>query len=185
VNWLDFVLGSAVGGSVIAGFMRGFTRTIVGFATSVLAILLSIWFYGAAGAFFKEFVSHPQIANVLGFAAVFFGVSMVGALTGKILARMLKWAGLGWLDRILGAGVGVVRGGVVCAAIVLGLCAFARNPPPQAVAQSQFAPYVLEVANVLAQLAPKELKDGFAQSYDKVKKLWQDMIRKVPAPSSV
>ena len=53
-------------------------------------------------------------------------------------------------------------------------------PPPAAVAQSQLAPYAIEVANVIKSLAPKELRDGFDESYGKVKKMWKEVLKKVP-----
>ena len=35
---------------------------------------------------------------------------IVGAIVGRILAKFFKWAGLSWLDRLLGGAFGVVRG---------------------------------------------------------------------------
>lgn len=179
-NWLDLALLGMLISSLVSGFIRGFSRTIIGFAASVIAILAAIWFYPAAAALLKPYVAHPSLANFAGFGLIFAGVTIAGAISSRILERMIKWAGLKWLDRLMGAGVGAVRAGVVAAAIVMGLCAFSRNPPPSAVAQSQLAPYALELANVLTALAPAELRKGFDESYAKVKKLWQDVLKKVP-----
>lgn len=179
-NWLDFVIIVLLASSVISGLMRGFSRTVVGFGTSVAAILAAIWFYGAAAVFIKPYVAHPSLANFAGFAIIFCGITIVGAIFSRVLEKMIKWAGLKWLDRLMGAGIGAVRAGVVAAAIVMGLCAFARNPPPTAVAQSQLAPYALEIANYLTALAPPELRKGFEESYGKVKEIWKDVMKKVP-----
>ncbi len=179
-NWLDFALGGLFISSVVSGLMRGFSRTIVGFATSVIAVLASIWFYGAAAAVLKPYMASVPLANFAGFGLIFCALTIAGALTTRILERMIKWAGLRWLDRLFGGGLGAVRAAIVAAAIVMGLCAFARNPPPAAVAQSQLAPYAIEVANVIKSLAPKELRDGFDESYGKVKKMWKEVLKKVP-----
>jgi membrane protein required for colicin V production len=179
-NWLDLALGSLFIASVITGLMRGFSRTVVGFATTVIAVLASIWFYGAVAVFLRPYVAHPALANFAGFGIIFCAITLTGALINRILTHFIKWAGLRWLDRLFGAGLGAIRAGIVSAAIVLGLCAFARNPPPASVAQSRFAPYAIEVANVMKSLAPKELRDGFDDSYEKAKKIWKDMIKKVP-----
>ena len=179
-NWLDLALGGLIVSSVIGGLMRGFSRTIVGFATSVVAILASIWFYGAVAVMLRPYLAHAALANFAGFGIIFCAITVTGAVMSRILGRMIKWAGLRWLDRFLGAGLGAVRAGLISAAIVMGLCAFARNPPPAAVAQSQLAPYAIEIANVIKNLAPKELRDGFDESYGKVKKLWKEVLTKVP-----
>ena len=180
-NWLDFLLGGLFIGSVITGLLRGFSRTVVAFATSIVAILASIWFYGTVAGVLKPYVAHPTLANFAGFGIIFVSISIAGAIASRIFSRVIKWAGLRWLDRLFGGLLGAARAGIVSAAIVLGICAFSRNPPPASVAQSRLAPYAIEVANVMKALAPKELRDGFDQSYQKAKKMWKEVMKKVPA----
>lgn len=180
MNWLDIVLSVIICASVAAGLMRGFVRTVVGLATTVAAVLFSSWLYGSVGSVFLEYVSHRAIANFLGFGIVFASIILAGVLLGNLMTRLLKWAGFGWLDRVLGGALGLARAWLVAAAIVLGLCAFTRKPPPDSVTQSRIAPYVLEVANVASQAAPKELKDAFQISYEKVKGLWKQVLKEAP-----
>jgi membrane protein required for colicin V production len=180
VNWLDYLLLIIIGSSAISGLWRGFARTVVGTLAAVFAVLGAIWFYGSAASLLSDYVSHPTVANSLGFVIVFSIVMLGGAAVGWLLAKAFKWAGLGWLDRLLGGGVGVVRGALVATGLVLLLCAFTRTPPPQSVVNSRVAPYMLEVANVVSYLAPRELKDGFQTSYEKVKKIWREVLKTVP-----
>jgi membrane protein required for colicin V production len=177
VNWLDFVLLIVIGASVASGLARGFARIIVGMAAAVLAVLLAIWFYGPAGGFLAPYVSHVSVAHLLGFLIVFCGVLIAGALAAKLLAVMFKWVGLGWLDRLMGGALGAVRGLLFAIAIILMLMAFAKEPPPESVAESSIAPYVVEAAGVAAMLAPRELRDGFDRSYEKTRKLWEQALR--------
>ena len=180
-NWLDLVLGGLFITSVVGGLMRGFSRTVVGFATSVIALLASIWFYGSVANVLEPYLANRGFANFAGFGLIFCVVTLTGALVSRLVSRFIKFAGLRGLDRLFGAGLGAVRASIVAAAIVLGLCAFSGNPPPASVAQSRFAPYAIEVANLIKALAPKELRDGFDESYQKAKKMWNDIVNKVPA----
>lgn len=180
-NWLDLMLGGIFVTSAISGLWQGFSRTIVGFATSVIAVLASIWFYGSVAAFLKPYVAHPTLANFAGFGLIFCLITIAGTIISRVMTKAIKWAGLRWLDRLFGGALGAVRASIVAAAIVLGLCAFARNPPPDAVAKSRLAPYAIEVANLMKALAPQELRDGFDESYEKAKKMWKDVLKKVPA----
>jgi len=180
VNWLDIVLCLILLVSIYAGLVRGFTRTVIGIVTTILAIVLAIWFHGAAGALFSDWVSHKTVANFLGFCIVFGVTMLAGALVGHLIARTLKFVGLGWLDRLMGGALGFVRAALIAAVLIMILCAFTRTPPPQSVAQSRLAPYMMEVANVLSYLAPRELKEGFQSSYEKVKQVWRKVLQAAP-----
>jgi membrane protein required for colicin V production len=114
------------------------------------------------------------VANLIGFFAIFIGVCLVGAIVGQLLARLFKWIGLSWLDRLLGAGFGFIRGVVVAVALVTVLLAFSPSPPPRSVVESRLMPYMLDASNILATLTPRELKDAFRDTKDKVKKTWSD-----------
>jgi membrane protein required for colicin V production len=175
VNWLDFVILAILAASVATGFTRGFARAIFAIAATIVGILLATWTYGLAGGFLLDYVSHKSVANFIGFFIVFGAVVLVGAILGRLLAKLFKWVGLGWLDRLMGAGLGLVRGALVALAVVMILCAFSRNPPPSSVVHSRAAPYLIEAANLVASLAPRELRDGFDSSYEKVKQLWKEM----------
>lgn len=172
MNWLDFILGGTLIGSTIAGFAKGLARTIIGMITAFLAIVLACWFYDVAGALFVEYTSSKAVANFAGFAAVFLIVMLAGVLTGRILVMIFKWAGLGWLDGLLGGLFGLARGLLISTVIVMGIMAFTTRPPPKAVVDSSIAPYVLDAARIAANLAPAELTNAVNNAYAKIKEVW-------------
>jgi membrane protein required for colicin V production len=178
LNWLDIVLILITAASVVAGIAKGFARIGIGLAAAIAGVILGVWFYGSASAHLLPFLSSRVVANLLGFWIVFLLCVIAGALLGKLLGALFRWAGLGWMDRLLGAAVGLVRGLAVGVAIILALTAFATNPPPASIVNSQFAPYLLEAANLCAALAPRELKDAFSSNYEKVKELWSGVSKK-------
>jgi membrane protein required for colicin V production len=181
LNWLDIVLAVVFLLSVIGGFMKGFAKLVIGLLAAILGILLGIWFYGTAGAFLRPYVSHADVANFLGFMAIFLGVLLIGALIGKLLGMLFKWVGLSWLDRLLGAAFGLLRGLVFAIALILALMAFSPNPPPRSVVESRLAPYVIDAAHICAYMAPRQVRQAFAQSYDKVKQAWEEVLQKTRA----
>src|ERR1700692_2762384 len=104
MSWLDILVVAIVGFSVLTGFNGGLARVGIGFAATVLGILFGFWFYGVAGSHVADYVSSRPIANLLGFLLVFGLFVLAGALVGRILAKLFKWVGLSWLDRLLSAG---------------------------------------------------------------------------------
>lgn len=172
MSWIDILLVVVIGFSVLSGFSAGFARVGVGFIATILGIFLGFWCYGIAGAYVLDYVSSRTIANLIGFFAIFIGVLLIGAVVGQLLAKLFKWIGLSWLDRLLGAGFGFLRGVVIAVALITVLLAFAPSPPPRSVVDSRLMPYMLDASNILATLTPRELKDAFRDTKDKVKKTW-------------
>lgn len=175
MNLLDFLLILIVGYSVVAGFIAGFARVGVGFAATLLGILCGFWFYGLPASFIDEYVRSHAASNLLGFFVVFSIVIIAGGLLGRALSRAFKWAGLGWLDRFLGAGFGFLRGVVLALAIVTVVTAFAPNPPPRFIVNSRVMPYASVAGRVFAALAPYELKTSYNQSLAELTRLWNRM----------
>jgi membrane protein required for colicin V production len=181
MNWLDWVLLIVIVGSIVASFRTGFSRELIGLVSMVVALFCGLWFYGSAGAFLLPYVSSKEIAYLCGFLIVFIGVLIVGAIVGHLFSRLVKAAGLGLFDRILGAGFGAVRGLLFAVALILAIVAFSpsgSDSPPNAVVHSKFAPYVIDTAHLFASLAPRELKDNFSRRYGQVKSIWDEGVRK-------
>lgn len=178
MNWLDICLVIITLISVIGGLRAGLAREVIGLVALVLAVVCGLWFYGSAGALVQPYVSSKHLANALGFFMIFGGILLAGALVTWILERLLKWVHLGWLNRLLGGVFGLARAIVVSAVIVMVLMAFTSKPPPRSVVNSRLAPYVIDAARVMAAAAPYELKEGFRQSYEKVREAWAEMLKK-------
>lgn len=175
MNLLDFLLIVIVGYSVITGFTAGFARVGIGFVATLAGILFGLWFYRLPGGFLQEYLQSETAANLIGFFIVFFAMVVAGGLLAKILSAAFKWVGLNWLDRLLGAGAGFVRGAVLAVAIVTVITAFAPNPPPRFIVRSKIMPYATAASDVFAAIAPRELKESYHQSLDKLHNAWDRM----------
>jgi membrane protein required for colicin V production len=179
MNWLDFVLALILLASGVAGLRRGFSRQIIGLISGVLALLLGIWFYGTVGFYLLPYASSRTLANAGGFAVVFCGVLLLGALASIVAGRFLRVTGLSVVDHLLGAGLGLLRGLVFAIAIILGVMAFSRgDKPPEAVVNSRLAPYVVDAARTVVSMAPHDLKEGFRRTYTQVKTAWSEALNK-------
>ncbi len=178
MNWLDVVMAVLAAIFVIQGLRQGFTRLAIALVATLFGIILASWMYGAAGAILIPFLSSRSLANIAGFLLVFIGVQLAGSLLAWGLARLFKWTGLTVLDRMLGAVFGVVKAALVGIVFVMILTAFPLSPVPNSIKDSVCAPYLIEASHVLVQMAPRELKDGFASTYDRIKKIWSGAAEK-------
>jgi membrane protein required for colicin V production len=122
-------------------------------------------------------------ANICGFFAhSVWPCRAPGALLAWAVSRMFKTVGLGWLDRLLGAGFGAAKAALVGIALSLVLTAFPlQGTAPEALAGSRLAPYVSQAAHVLALATPRELRAGFDQTYKGLRDLWnRPLLREKP-----
>ena len=172
MNWLDLTLLVFLAAFVAEGLWKGFSRQIVGLVALLAGILLGVWFYGTAGSFLLPYVSKPSIAKLLGFLMIFVGTQILGSIAGWALAKAMKVSGLGWLDRALGALFGAVKTVLLGVVLVMAMTAFPMKPLPDAIAGSSVAPYLIGASHMITYLAPRELRDGFVETYERLRQFW-------------
>ncbi len=180
MTFIDLILIAVVAGSVIGGFTGGFARVSVGFIASVAGIISAFWFYGVMGSHVQPYVNSRPVANLLGFFLILILFSIAGALIGRILAKMFRWIGLSWLDRLAGGAFGIARGALLCVALVTVILACAPTPPPAAIVNSRFIPYLIGPSHVMAAMIPRELRDAFDDTTNKVRRMWSEHANQQP-----
>ncbi len=76
----------------------------------------------------------------------------------------MKESGLSGFDRFLGAILGLAKGGLMVAVILMGMTAF--EPTSKLLQNSQLAPYFLVMGRAAIWVAPSELRARFYQGLD-------------------
>ena len=130
MTWLDYAVLGVLGVSIVWGLWRGLVREVISIAGWVIAFLASNLFAGPLAAHVPHAVPTPQLRVLLAYLGVFLATLAVCALVGLLLSRVVKAAGLGGLDRGLGALFGTARGllVVLAAALLAGLTSMPRQP---------------------------------------------------------
>jgi membrane protein required for colicin V production len=171
-NALDWIVVVVLIASVVLSVIKGFLRELLGLGSLVIGFLLGAWFYRPAAGLFKGIVKSENIALFCGFSVVFLGTLLVGSLTIAIAQRLLKFAHIQWVDRLLGGAFGFIRGWVLGSIFFLALTSF--DLQSDRVKSSQLAPYFLPGARVIAVVTPAELKARFLIGYGAVQKWWRE-----------
>jgi membrane protein required for colicin V production len=187
MNWVDWALIGIFAVSICGGAAKGLVREAIGLAAAIIGIVAGARFYEGVAAFLSQWIASRQMANVLGFLTIVMGVLIVGGILGKVVGSVLRTAGIGWVDRLLGAGFGALRAIVLAIGLILIGMAFPRNEVPDAIVESRLAPYFVEASYVLSSITPPELKESFSRNYEEVKRAWDEMWNDKPPrlPESV
>ncbi|MDO8409205.1 MAG: CvpA family protein [Phenylobacterium sp.] len=147
----------AVSGGV--GFFRGAVREMATVLALLVAAAAALWGLRFSGPLLRGMLEPVWAANVaavlLVFVVIYIALRLIG---GRIANRVQATNVLGFLDRVIGAGFGLIRSLVVLGAFHLALTAVA--PPeriPQWIAGAALYPLTQAAGEVLKAFAPRGL----------------------------
>ena len=160
----DWIILAFLAFSVIGAAIEGFFHEAFHLAGLVVGYLLAAWQYQRLASWFAIYLKSPWVGEIAAFLIIFFAVLILAGFAGRIARWAMKKAGLSTIDRILGAALGLLRGALVVAIVLLSVAAFA--PAEKWLANSQLAPYFLVGGRAVIWLAPSELRLRFYQGLD-------------------
>lgn len=148
---VDIIVLSVVLLSLVFGGFRGLVKEALSLAFWVIAAVLASMFSIQAGqTVFGTLISSPALQRVAGFLLVFVVTVFAGGLVSNGISTLMSKAGLGGVDRALGALFGIIRG-VVIVTLVVAVTAqmeWARGWYDQ----STLVPYLLVLAQYFQNL---------------------------------
>ena len=171
LNYFDILFMLIIALSTVSAFFKGMFREIVGLGVMILGFVLAVLNYRVPAEKCIQWFDIPEpLAGLFGFLGIFLGCVLLGALITFIINRFLKVVKLKWMDRLLGAIFGFLRGWVVSTILVLALTAFPMQN--NFAARSVLIPYLLGSAGILIQLTPPDLKEKFDKHCKEILHSW-------------
>ncbi|HEY1677547.1 MAG TPA: CvpA family protein [Candidatus Sulfotelmatobacter sp.] len=160
----DWAICAVVLLNVIGAAMQGFFSEALTIAGLIVGYIVAAWKYRSLAGWFESFLKNPWLAEILGFLLIFFAIAVLFGLAAQIARWIMKKTGLSGFDRLLGAVLGLLKGGLMVAVILMGMTVF--EPTSRFLQNSQLAPYFLAVGQGAIYLAPTELRQRFYQGLD-------------------
>jgi membrane protein required for colicin V production len=160
----DWIILALVVLNVISAAMQGFFAEALSMAGLIVGYVVAAWQYHRLADWLGSFLKNEWLAEILGFLVVFFAVVLLFAIAGRIARWVMKEAGLSGFDRFLGGVLGLLKGGLMVAVILMGMTAF--TPTSKLLENSELAPYFLVVGRAAIWIAPAELRARFYQGLD-------------------
>ncbi|MCP3680918.1 MAG: CvpA family protein [Gammaproteobacteria bacterium] len=118
LNVLDYVLLAIAFLSLLVGLKRGFVREVMSLLIWVVALIVAVMFTGALAHKMSAYF-HPQwIAEFVSFIILLVVVLIVGKIVGGLLTGAIGHIGMGPVNHLLGAILGLLRGAIIAALIV-------------------------------------------------------------------
>ena len=126
----DYAVLIIIGSSVVVSVIRGFTREVLSLLGWVIAFLAANALSGVVAEWLAPFIKDGPVRALTAFVAVFVVTLILASLLAMAVSRLLRSAGLGLEDRLLGGFFGFARGILIVLTLVLlsGLTALPRQP---------------------------------------------------------
>jgi membrane protein required for colicin V production len=126
----DYAVLIIIGSSVLVSVVRGFTREALSLLGWVIAFFAANVLSGVVSEWFAPVIKDGSMRVLAAFVAVFVVTLILASLAAMAVSRLLKNAGLGLEDRLLGGFFGFARGMLIVLVLVLvsGLTALPRQP---------------------------------------------------------
>lgn len=155
----DYVAGALLLVSGLVGLVRGATREVTTVVALVLAAIIAVFCVRFTGPIAASAIHAVWLADTVAVLVTFAVVYLLLRLIGMALTHTVQQTGLSGLDRLLGFGVGLVRGLVVLGGFIL--LVNAATPPermPRWITTAKLYPLASAAGGALRAFAPEGMK---------------------------
>lgn len=176
----DWIIIAVIVFSVATAAIEGFFQEAFSIAGLVIGYLLAAWQYHRVAAWLDAYVKSPWLGDIAGFVLIFVAVLIVAGIVGRVVRWAVRRVGLTAIDRFFGGLLGLVRGCLTVAVLLMAMAAF--TPTSAWLRGSELAPYFLVVGRAAIWVAPSDMRARFFQGLDILHQSNQDQDRATGAP---
>jgi membrane protein required for colicin V production len=159
-NWLDVVLAAVLVLMIGRSLWTGFSRSV----SSLLGLLLGFWVavrhFASLSQRLSPWMENELARSLLAFFLLFLVTYLSLVITGILIRGIFEAIRLGWLDRLLGGLVGLVKG-LVLAGVIIFLLTLLLPPKSPVLGGSFFYPKLSRIAQTMVVMVPADLKGRF------------------------
>jgi membrane protein required for colicin V production len=164
MNLADWIIVLVIVMSAMHAAAMGFFQEAFHLGGLIAGYLLAAWQYQRVGILLGAYLKSPWVADSTAFLIIFFAVAVAFGLAGRTARWVMKASGLRLVDRFLGGVLGVLRGALIVAVVLVGMTSF--TPSAKWLEGSELAPYFQAVGRAAIWVAPAELRARFYQGLD-------------------
>lgn len=170
MNLIDIIILASLSIGVLAGFFWGLIRQVIAVVGLIGGLIVAGKYYADLAAFLhgrdgNGLVADDNWAHIIAFVGILLLVSLAIGVIGSVLRVVARLLFLGWLDRLLGALLGLIIALTLTMALVVVSTVFPVPGLSDSVRDSQVARFFSGYIPVVLSMLPPE----FQQYYDLVR----------------
>ena len=156
MTWVDYAVLAIIGVSVLLSIIHGLVRELLALAAWIVAFLVAQMYATDVAVLLPAAIPSQALRLLAAFVILFLAVLLVMTLIAIAVSGLIKRAGLGLVDRALGAVFGLVRGMAIVIVVVL-LAGFTTLPRQQAWRHAMSSAPLEALANMIKVWLPYDL----------------------------
>lgn len=123
MNIIDAIILICLIPALIQGLRKGFISQAISIISLIVGIWASAQFAGSVTAWIAQYITaSEQVLKIVAFSLILIAVFLALGLIGRLLESILNFAFLGWINKLLGTVLALVK-----TVLILGLIALAIN----------------------------------------------------------
>jgi membrane protein required for colicin V production len=158
MNQIDYVIITIVAISLLIGLLRGFVKEILSLLAWIVAIWIGLTFSRRFSVLLETIIEFPPARIAIAFVILLLLTLVISGVINYFADLLLEKTGLTGIDRLLGLFLGVARGGIVVALLVM-LAGLTPAPEQPLWKSSNLIPYFKDLAFWLRKQIPPEIAD--------------------------
>lgn len=147
---VDIIILGIIGLSCLFGGFRGLVKEALSLAFWIGAAVLASVFSDDVAVKLAGSIDNPAFRRIVAFLMIFIITVFAGGLISNLFSKLMSKAGLGGVDRLLGALFGIIRGVVIVTVIVMVTSQLELTR--QVYGESTLVPYIMVLAGYFQDL---------------------------------
>ena len=161
MSWLDIIIIGVIALSALISLIRGFVKESISLISWIVAGIIAFRYFSPMAGLLEPYVTSPTFRGIAGFAILFIGTLVIGAIINFIMSQLVSKTGLSGTDKALGVVFGGARGVLIVTMIVL-LASLTPMPEAPWWQDSAMVGFFQQLAEWVKGIIPADAVDSFS-----------------------
>jgi membrane protein required for colicin V production len=186
MSWFDISLSLVMLVGGIKSYFHGLTREVMSTIGLLAVFVFAVWGHVSIARYLEPLVASPWWRQIAGYVVLLIVAIGAYMLWANLVERLLHVSRLSIPDRVLGGLFGIVKVGVVMAALLVLLIQAMPERVATVVPGSKLAPPLLQTARAIAMVLPGDVRREFLRHYSRIRPQFGRQVAQPPqtAPST-
>jgi membrane protein required for colicin V production len=169
MHWLDTTIVSVLALGAICGAWSGLLAQLARLVGLGVSLYAAVYFHEWAARLMQEHFlrdADPRVCTAVAYLAVFLVIYLALFVLTLMLERAVRTMRLQPVNRLLGAGLGALKAGLILGAIALGMVSYPHPSAQELMQRSKLAPVLAQAMEGLIRAIPAEYKEDLQAGLD-------------------